>query len=34
MRKLVISMNLNIKDIEVDGMALVEIVNQLRAKVI
>ena len=34
MRRLVIGMNLNTKDVEVDGMAVVEIVNQLRAKVI
>ena len=34
MKKLITGMNLNTKDFEVDGMAVVEIVNQLRAKVI
>ena len=34
MKKMVIGMNVNTKDFEVDGMAVVEMVNQLRAKVI
>ena len=32
MKKLFIGMTLNTKDFEVDGMAVVEVVNQLRAK--
>ena len=33
-KKLVMGINLNTKEFEVDGMAVIEMVNQLRVKVI